>query len=53
MIMLAATAIFLVLGFLKGLWHPGWIVFPVGGIVCGAVNVVLNIGSGDTPGSDT
>lgn len=52
-IMLAATAIFLVLGFLKGLWHPGWIVFPVGGIVCGAVNVVLNIGSGDTPGSDT
>lgn len=50
-IMLAATAIFLVLGFLKGLWHPGWIVFPVGGIVCGVVNVMLNVG-GDKPDSD-
>lgn len=40
-IMLTATALFLVLGFLKGLWHPGWIVFVIGGIACGIVNVVV------------
>lgn len=51
-IMLVATAVYLVLGFLKGLWHPGWLVFPIGGIACGAVNVVLNIGNGDRPDSD-
>lgn len=36
-IMLAATAIFLLLGFTRGLWHPGWVVFPIGGILCGIV----------------
>lgn len=40
-IMLTATALYLVLGFLQGLWHPGWIVFPIGGIACGIVNVVM------------
>lgn len=39
-IMLTATAIFLVLGFLKDIWHPGWIVFPVGGILCGILDVI-------------
>lgn len=39
-IMLTATAIFLVLGFLKNLWHPAWIVFPVGGILCGILDVI-------------
>lgn len=36
-IMLTATAIFLFLGFTQNLWHPGWVVFPIGGIVCGIV----------------
>lgn len=36
-IMLTATAVFLLLGFLRGLWHPGWVVFPIGGILCGVV----------------
>lgn len=36
-IMLAATAIFLFLGFTQNLWHPAWVVFPIGGIVCGIV----------------
>lgn len=36
-IMLTATAIFLFLGFTRNLWHPGWVVFPIGGIVCGIV----------------
>lgn len=37
-IMLSATAIFLLLGFVFHLWHPGWVVFPVGGILCGIIS---------------
>lgn len=40
-IMLLATAIFLLLGFLWNLWHPGWVVFPVGGILCGVAEAVF------------
>lgn len=39
-IMMAATAIFLLLGFVWSLWHPGWVVFPIGGIVCGIVGTI-------------
>ncbi|MDL2276053.1 permease prefix domain 1-containing protein [Breznakia sp. OttesenSCG-928-G09] len=38
-IMLSATAIYLVLGFLLHWWHPGWIIFPLAGILCGIVEV--------------
>lgn len=40
-IMLLATVAFLLLGFLGGLWHPGWVVFPVGGILCAVVSVIF------------
>lgn len=40
-IMLSATALFLVLGFVWGWWHPGWVVFPVGGIICGIVGAIM------------
>ena len=40
-IMLSATAIFLLLGFLGGYWHPAWVVFPLGGIMCGIVSTEL------------
>ncbi len=40
-IMLTATAVFLLLGFLGHWWHPGWVVFPVGGVLCGIVSTVL------------
>lgn len=36
-IMLTATAIFLLLGITRNLWHPGWVVFPIGGILCGII----------------
>lgn len=39
-IMLSATACFLLLGFVGNLWHPGWVVFPVGGILCGISSTV-------------
>ncbi len=41
-IMMTATAVFLVLGFVWNLWHPGWVVFPVGGILCGIIGSILN-----------
>ena len=40
-IMLTATAVFLLCGFLGNLWHPAWVVFPIGGILCGIVSTVL------------
>ena len=39
-IMLSATVIYLLLGFVWNLWHPGWIVFPIGGILCGILSAV-------------
>lgn len=40
-IMLSATAIFLIMGFLYYRWHPGWVVFPIGGVLCAIVSTVL------------
>lgn len=40
-IMMTAVIIFLLLGFLGNLWHPGWVVFPIGGILCGIASVIL------------
>lgn len=40
-IMMLATAVFLLLGFLKGMWHPAWVVFPVGGILCGIASTMI------------
>ena len=40
-IMLLATAIYILLGFVWELWHPGWVIFPVGGILCGIISVIF------------
>lgn len=40
-IMMVATVVFLLLGFLQGAWHPAWVAFPIGGILCGIVSVVF------------
>ena len=40
-VMLTATAVFLVMGFVWNYWHPGWVVFPVGGIICGIIGAVM------------
>lgn len=40
-IMLTATAVFLLLGFIWGIWHPGWVVFPIGGILCAIVSTIF------------
>ena len=40
-IMLTATIIYLITGFIWNLWHICWIVFPVGGILCGIVGTIF------------
>lgn len=40
-IMLTATAIFLFIGFVFGIWHPSWVVFPIGGIACGIISIIF------------
>ncbi len=40
-IMMVATVSYLLMGFLGSLWHPGWVVFPVGGILCGIASSIL------------
>jgi hypothetical protein len=39
--MLTATAIFLTLGFTLKWWHICWVVFPIGGIICGIVATIM------------
>lgn len=36
-IMIIATAIFLLLGFVWNLWYISWVTFPIGGLLCAAV----------------
>lgn len=43
-IMLFATIIFLVLGILLEAWEWCWITFPVGGLLCGVVSLILEDG---------
>lgn len=38
-IMLVSLMIFLLLGILGGLWHPGWIVFIIGAVACAISSV--------------
>lgn len=39
-IMLTATIIFLAWGFIFGMWYINWVVYPVGGILCGIVAII-------------
>lgn len=41
-IMMVATMIFLACGFLGNLWHIAWVVYPVFGIACGIVTMIIN-----------
>ncbi len=40
-IMLIATMIFLVTGIIYNIWHINWIVFLLGGMLCGIVAIIL------------
>ena len=43
-IMLAATAFYLFMGFVASNWDPSWVVFPICGILCFAVMLVCKKG---------
>ena len=45
-VMLLATGIFLVLGFVWNWWHPGWVVFPIGGIICAIISTIFEARGG-------
>lgn len=40
-IMLSATAVFLLLGFCWNLWQYSWVAFPIGGILCAIVSCAI------------
>ncbi|RGD75197.1 hypothetical protein [Anaerofustis stercorihominis] len=40
-IMLIATFIYLSLGFIWNLWHPGWVVFPLSGVLCAIATIII------------
>ena len=39
-IMMVITATYLCVGFIFNIWHPTWVLFPIGGIACGIVGVI-------------
>lgn len=41
-IMLVATILFLIAGLVFHLWEICWIVYPIGGLLCGIVTLILN-----------
>lgn len=41
-IMLIATILFLISGLIYNMWHINWIVYPIGGIMCGIVGTIFN-----------
>lgn len=41
-IMLTATCIFLVTGLIFNSWHINWVVFPIGGILCGIASIIVD-----------
>ncbi len=40
-IMLIATIIYLLISFIFNIWEISWIVYPIGGILCGIVSILL------------
>lgn len=42
LIMLCATAYFFISGCFFNNWHPAWVVFPLGGILCGIVDAIFS-----------
>lgn len=41
-IMMVATMIYLTCGFIWELWHIAWVVYPIFGIACGIVSIIIN-----------
>lgn len=42
-ITLTAIALFLVIGFVWGAWHPAWVIFPISFLLCGIVSIIVTL----------
>lgn len=42
LIMALTVPAYLVMGFVGGWWHPGWVIFPVAALVCGLLGTIFN-----------
>lgn len=42
-LMISCTIAFLIAGLGFGIWHPTWVVFPVGGLLCGVVGIITDL----------
>ena len=40
--MLIVTILFLISGLIYNMWYINWIVYPIGGIMCGIVGTIFN-----------
>ena len=41
-IMISATIVYFILGFIFKLWHINWLVYPIGGMICGIVSIIFS-----------
>jgi len=35
------TVVYLYLGFVQGMWHPGWVIFPITGVLFGVFSAIV------------
>lgn len=40
-IMIIATIIYFILGFVMQLWQINWVIFPIGGMLCGIASIII------------
>ncbi len=41
-IMMVATIIYLACGFIRNLWHIAWVVYPIFGVSCGIISMIVD-----------
>lgn len=42
MLMLTSIVVYLVVGFVWNVWHPGWIIVVGAGLVCGIIGIIVD-----------
>ena len=40
LIMVVCTLVYLLIGFIANIWHPTWVVFVIGGVVCAIIGII-------------
>ncbi len=39
-LMILCTLVYLMIGFIAHIWHPTWVIFVAGGIVCAIIGII-------------